>query len=72
MCSFNQPFCFAIRVFTKLHKGGNVANKGLQGEEQNKFSQKWCPLGLNAGPLDHHSNAPTDCAQYVLGGRFLN
>ena len=32
-------------VFPKLYKVENVVSKGLQGEEQNKFSQKIAPHG---------------------------
>ena len=40
--SYFELFFIVIdnRVFPKLSKFRNVANKGLQGEEQNKFSQK--------------------------------
>ena len=30
----------AFEFCPKLYKVGNVANKGLQGEEQNKFAKK--------------------------------
>ena len=35
--------CTAVvfnQVFPKLYKVGNIANKGLRGEEQNELSQK--------------------------------
>ena len=34
---------FAIRVFPKLYKVANVANKGLHKEKQDRFSQKIVP-----------------------------
>ena len=39
------------RVFSKKDYSGNVGNKGLRREEQNKFSKKsYLQLGLNLGP----------------------
>ena len=35
-----------MRIFPKIYKVGNVANKGLHEEEQNKFSQNFFPVGI--------------------------
>ena len=35
-----------IRSFPKLYKDDNVVNKGLRGEEQNEFSKKKPPVGI--------------------------
>ena len=35
------------RVFLKLYKFGNTANKGLEEEEQNKFSQNIVSVGTS-------------------------
>ena len=44
MPSYLKPFSdllvISIRVSPKLYKIGNIANKGVHGEQQNKFSKK--------------------------------
>ena len=35
-----------IRVFPKIDDSGNIGNKGLHKEEQNKFSKKIPPMGI--------------------------
>ena len=40
------------RVFSKKDDSGNVGNKGLRREEQNKFSpKKLSPVGIEPGTL---------------------
>ena len=40
-----------IRVFPKIDDSGSVDNKGLLREEQNKFSKKLPPLGIEPETL---------------------
>ena len=50
------------RVFPMLCKVGNVANKGLHGEEQNKFTQKIAPSTTNCMGTKTQKSLPMGCA----------
>ena len=45
-CPGNEALWGNSPVFPKLYKVGNVANKGLQWQEQKKFNQKMSPVGI--------------------------